>query len=41
MVHLAIDLSAVTTKASMAEALKVALQRTGHRVVRDLDSKKP
>lgn len=33
MVHLAIDLSAVTTKATMAEALKVALQRTGHRVV--------
>ncbi|MGV3663677.1 MAG: STAS domain-containing protein [Prosthecobacter sp.] len=34
MVHLAIDLSAVTTKATMAEALKVALQRTGHRVVK-------
>ncbi|GEP42245.1 STAS domain-containing protein [Brevifollis gellanilyticus] len=39
MVHLAIDLSAVTTKASLAEALKVALQRTGHRVVRDVDVK--
>lgn len=35
MVHLAIDLSAVTTKASMAEALKTALQMTGHRLVRD------
>ncbi len=36
MVHLAIDLSAVTTKATMAEALKAALLRTGHRVVKDL-----
>jgi rsbT co-antagonist protein RsbR len=36
MVHLAIDLSAVTTKASMAEALKTALHRTGHRVVKDV-----
>jgi rsbT co-antagonist protein RsbR len=35
MVHLAIDLSAVTTKATMAEALKTALMRTGHRVVKD------
>jgi rsbT co-antagonist protein RsbR len=34
MVHLAIDLSAVTTKASMAEALKVALERTGCRITR-------
>ncbi len=39
MVHLAIDLSAVTTKASLAEALKVALQRTGHRVVKDVENK--
>lgn len=39
MVHLAIDLSAVTTKASMAEALKTALTRTGHRVVKDVDVK--
>ncbi|MES2595937.1 MAG: STAS domain-containing protein [Verrucomicrobiota bacterium] len=39
MVHLAIDLSAVTTKASLAEALKVALQRTGHRVVKDVETK--
>ncbi len=36
MVHLAIDLSAVTTKATMAEALKTALARTGHRVVKDV-----
>ncbi|WP_395746964.1 STAS domain-containing protein [Prosthecobacter sp.] len=35
MVHLAIDLSAVTTKATMAEALKTALLRTGHRVVKE------
>lgn len=35
MVHLAIDLSAVTTKATMAEALKTALSRTGHRVVKE------
>lgn len=34
MVHLAIDLTAVTTKATMAEALKTALHRTGHRVVK-------
>ncbi|TLD71944.1 STAS domain-containing protein [Phragmitibacter flavus] len=39
MVHLAIDLSAVTTKATIAEALKVALQRTGHRFVRDAEAK--
>jgi len=35
MVHLAIDLSAVTTKATIAEALKVALQRTGYRFVKE------
>ena len=35
MVHLAIDLSTVTTKATMAEALRTALTRTGHRIVRD------
>ena len=34
MVHLAIDLSAVTTKATMAEALKVALERTGYKIAR-------
>ncbi|MDB6140575.1 MAG: hypothetical protein JWO94_3647 [Verrucomicrobiaceae bacterium] len=34
MVHLAIDLSAVTTKATMAEAFKVALERTGSRVTK-------
>ncbi len=35
MVHLAIDLSAVITKANMAEALKVALERTGYRIARE------
>ncbi len=39
MVHLAIDLSAVTTKATMAEALKTALARTGHRVVKETAGK--
>lgn len=39
MVHLGIDLSAVITKATLAEALKVALHRTGHRVVKDSDLK--
>jgi len=34
MVHLAIDLSAVTTKATMAEALRTALQRTGYTCTR-------
>lgn len=34
MVHLQIDLSAVTTKASMAEALRTALKRTGFALVR-------
>jgi rsbT co-antagonist protein RsbR len=37
MVHLAIDLSAVTTKATIAEALKVALQRTGYRFVKETE----
>ena len=32
MVHLQIDLSAVTTKATLAEALLVALKRTGYTV---------
>jgi len=39
MVHLAIDLSAVTTKATIAEALKIALQRTGYRFVREAEAK--
>jgi rsbT co-antagonist protein RsbR len=39
MVHLAIDLSAVTTKASMAEALKVALERTGFHITRPTQAK--
>ena len=39
MVHLAIDLSTVTTKASLAEALRTALARTGHKVVRDAEAK--
>ncbi len=40
MVHLGIDLSAVITKATIAEALKVALQRTGFRFVRDTEVKR-
>ena len=39
MVHLQIDLSSVTTKATMAEALRTGLARTGHRVVRDHEGK--
>ena len=35
MVHLGIDLTAVTTKATLAEALKLALARSGFRIVRD------
>jgi rsbT co-antagonist protein RsbR len=35
MVHLGIDLTAVTTKATMAEALRSALGRAGFRVVRE------
>ena len=34
-----VDLSTVTTKATMAEALRAALHRTGHRVVRDHEAK--
>lgn len=34
MVHLQIDLSAVTTKATMAEALRTALQRIGFRITK-------
>ena len=39
MVHLQIDLSTVTTKATLAEALRTALHRTGHKVVRDHEAK--
>ncbi len=39
MVHLAIDLSSVTTKATMAEALRTALSRAGYRVTRDPEGK--
>lgn len=35
IVHLQIDLSAVTTKATMAEALRTALQRIGFRITKD------
>ena len=38
MVHLQIDLSAVTTKATMAEALRVAMKRTGFVVGRAKNS---
>ena len=39
MVHLAIDLSSVTTKATMAEALRTALARAGYSVTRDVKGK--
>jgi rsbT co-antagonist protein RsbR len=35
IVHLGVDLSAVTTKASLADAFTLALKRTGAKVVRD------
>ena len=38
IVHLGVDLSAVTTKASLADAFRVALRRTGAEVVRKGDS---
>ena len=40
MVHLAIDLSTVTTKATLAEALRTALTRSGYQVTRDADRRK-
>lgn len=39
MVHLGIDLTTVTTKATLAEALKLALSRSGFRIVRDAATK--
>lgn len=39
MVHLQIDLSAVTTKATMADALKTALTRVGVRIVEENGAK--
>ena len=39
MVHLAIDLSTVTTKATMAEALRTALTRAGYQVTRTAERK--
>lgn len=35
MVHLGIDLTAVTTKATMAEALRTALARSGFKITRE------
>jgi rsbT co-antagonist protein RsbR len=35
IVHLGVDLSAVTTKASLADAFRIALQRTGARIERN------
>ena len=35
IVHLGVNLGEVTTKASLADAFKVALQRTGASVVRN------
>jgi rsbT co-antagonist protein RsbR len=32
IIHLGVDLSAVTTKATMAEAFRLALQRLGHTI---------
>jgi rsbT co-antagonist protein RsbR len=34
IVHLGVDLSAVTTKASLADAFRIALQRTGAEITR-------
>jgi len=34
IIHLGVDLSEVTTKATLADAFEVALRRSGHRVVR-------
>ena len=34
IVHLGLDLSEVTTKASLADAVVVALERTGYEIVR-------
>jgi rsbT co-antagonist protein RsbR len=39
MVHLQIDLSTVTTKATMAEALRTALQRIGYRITKETATK--
>lgn len=39
MVHLGIDLTTVTTKATLADALKTALSRNGFRVTRDAAAK--
>jgi rsbT co-antagonist protein RsbR len=39
MVHLGVDLSTVTTKATMAEALRTALTRSGFRIARDVAAK--
>ena len=39
MVHLQIDLSAVTTKATMADALRTALRRTGFTITRNTQTK--
>jgi rsbT co-antagonist protein RsbR len=34
-VHLGIDLQGISSKASLADALSLALQRTGFRITRD------
>src|SRR6202042_1086451 len=38
IIHLGVDLSEVTTKATLADAFDVALRRSGHRVVREASS---
>jgi len=40
IVHLGVDLSAVTTKASLGDAFKIALQRTGSRLGLDASTAK-
>lgn len=35
IIHLGVDLSQVTTKATLADAFELAMRRSGHRVIRD------
>ena len=41
IVHLGVDLSDVTTKATLADAFELALRRSGHRVVREAAAAPP
>jgi rsbT co-antagonist protein RsbR len=38
IIHLGVDLSQVTTKATLADAFELALRRSGHKVVRDVQT---